>query len=128
MTTASLRPRPLVLIILDGWGHRTDPEANAIAKAHKPCWDHLWQTYPHTLLSGSGKCVGLPSGQMGNSEVGHMNMGAGRIIHQDLTRIDLALEDGSFFENPILGAALTQVREKQKALHILGLLSPGGVH
>lgn len=128
MTTLSMRPKPFVLIILDGWGYREETEDNAIAKAHKPCWDYLWKNYPHTLLSGSGKCVGLPSGQMGNSEVGHMNMGAGRIIHQDLTRIDLAIENGEFFKNPVLCSALEGVRESQKALHILGLLSPGGVH
>jgi 2,3-bisphosphoglycerate-independent phosphoglycerate mutase len=128
MTTVSLRPKPFVLIILDGWGHREDTRANAIAGARKPCWDQLWKNYPHALLSGSGKCVGLPSGQMGNSEVGHMNMGAGRVIHQDLTRIDLAIENGEFFKNTALCSALDQVRDQKKALHVLGLLSPGGVH
>ncbi len=122
------RPKPFVLIILDGWGYREDKRANAIAAARKPCWDFLWQHYPHTLLSGSGKCVGLPAGQMGNSEVGHMNMGAGRVIHQDLTRIDLAIDTGEFFKNPVLCGTLDQLRKQQKALHILGLLSPGGVH
>ena len=124
----TFRPKPFVLLILDGWGYREAPQANAIATARKPCWDALWKNYPHTLLSGSGKCVGLPSGQMGNSEVGHMNIGAGRIIHQDLTRINLAIEQGDFFKNPVLCAALDQIRAKHKALHILGLLSPGGVH
>lgn len=128
MITQSLRPKPFILIILDGWGYREKTQANAIARAKKPCWDYLWKNYPHTLLSGSGTCVGLPSGQMGNSEVGHMNMGAGRIIHQDLTRIDLAIQNGEFFENPALCSALDQVRDQQKALHVLGLLSPGGVH
>ncbi len=128
MKNATPRPKPFVLIILDGWGQRDDPKNNAIAAARKPCWDSLWKENAHTLLSGSGKCVGLPSGQMGNSEVGHMNMGAGRIIHQDLTRIDLAIENGEFFKNPVLCTALAQAREKKKALHILGLLSPGGVH
>jgi 2,3-bisphosphoglycerate-independent phosphoglycerate mutase len=128
MTTAAPRPKPLALIILDGWGHREDTRANAIAQAKKPCWDELWKKHPHVLLSGSGKCVGLPEGQMGNSEVGHMNMGAGRVIHQDLTRIDLAIEQGDFFKNPVLGKAMTTARANQKALHILGLLSPGGVH
>lgn len=128
MTASSSRPKPFVLIILDGWGQRENPQDNAIAKAHKPCWDFLWKNHPHSLLSGSGKCVGLPGGQMGNSEVGHMNMGAGRIIHQDLTRIDLAIENGDFFKNPTLCATLDLVRTQQKALHILGLLSPGGVH
>lgn len=122
------RPRPLALIILDGWGYREDPHANAIAQANKPHWDHLWQNYPHTLISGSGRCVGLPDGQMGNSEVGHLNMGAGRIVHQDLTRIDLAISDKSFFSNPVLTNAIDQAVKAQKAIHILGLLSPGGVH
>jgi len=118
----------LALIILDGWGYREDPRANAIAAAKKPCWDTLWERYPHTSISGSGKCVGLPDGQMGNSEVGHMNMGAGRVIHQDLTRIDLAIETREFFKNPAFLSALEKIRENGKALHILGLLSPGGVH
>ena len=85
-----MKPHPLVLIILDGWGHREETQDNAIAAAKKPHWDHLWKNYPHTLISGSGHCVGLPDDQMGNSEVGHLNMSAGRIVYQDLTRIDLA--------------------------------------
>jgi 2,3-bisphosphoglycerate-independent phosphoglycerate mutase len=121
-------PRPIALIILDGWGYREATEANAIAQANKPTWDHLWQHYPHTLVSGSGRCVGLPEGQMGNSEVGHLNMGAGRIVHQDLTRIDLEIADGHFFNNPVLSQTITQTVQAKKALHILGLLSPGGVH
>lgn len=122
------RPRPLALIILDGWGYREEVHANAIAQAKKPNWDALWQDYTHTLISGSGKCVGLPEGQMGNSEVGHLNMGAGRVVHQDLTRIDLAIENGEFFSNPVLTEALRHTVQTKKALHILGLLSPGGVH
>lgn len=122
------QPRPLALIILDGWGHRDETEDNAIAKAHKPYWDKLLRTYPHTLISGCGRCVGLPDGQMGNSEVGHLNMGAGRIVHQDLTRIDLAIADGTFFTNPVLISAIDQARDQDKAIHIIGLLSPGGVH
>ncbi len=118
----------LALIILDGWGYREDPNANAIAAANKPTWDYLWNHYPHTTISGSGRCVGLPDGQMGNSEVGHMNIGAGRIVHQDLTRIDLAIEEGNFFTNEILCHALQQAADTQKAIHVLGLLSPGGVH
>ncbi len=121
-------PRPLALIILDGWGYREDPEANAIAMAHKPHWNQLWADYPHTLISGSGRCVGLPDGQMGNSEVGHLNMGAGRVVHQDLTRIDLAIEDGDFFKNPVLLAAIEKAKKNNKAIHVMGLLSPGGVH
>lgn len=122
------RPHPLALIILDGWGYREDPTANAIAAAKKPNWDHLWSHYPHTLISGCGRCVGLPEGQMGNSEVGHLNMGAGRVVHQDLTRIDLAIENGEFFTNQIFCDALQQAAKTNKAVHILGLLSPGGVH
>lgn len=122
------QPRPLALIILDGWGYREEKENNAIALAHKPNWNQLWAQYPHTLISGSGRCVGLPDGQMGNSEVGHLNMGAGRIVHQDLTRIDLAIEDGTFFTNPVLNAGITEALQNHKAIHILGLLSNGGVH
>jgi len=122
------RPRPLALIILDGWGYREEREANAIAQARKPNWDRLWENYPHTLISGSGRCVGLPDGQMGNSEVGHLNMGAGRVVHQDLTRIDTAIADGEFFTNPTLTAAVENAVKTKHAIHILGLLSPGGVH
>jgi len=122
------RPRPFALIILDGWGHREETDGNAIAQAHKPFWDLLVKKYPETLISGCGRCVGLPDGQMGNSEVGHLNMGAGRIVHQDLTRIDLAIADGTFFTNNILTSAVDQAVQNHKATHILGLLSPGGVH
>ena len=122
------RPRPFVLIILDGWGHRVNTSFNAIATANKPHWDQLWTTYPHTLLSGSGRCVGLPEGQMGNSEVGHLNMGAGRVVHQELTRIDMEIENREFFNNPVLIQAFNQAKNLQKAIHIMGLLSPGGVH
>lgn len=122
------RPHPLALIILDGWGHREDTEANAIAAAHKPNWDRLWNTYAHTLISGSGHCVGLPDGQMGNSEVGHLNMGAGRVVHQDLTRIDNGIEEGDFFQNKTLVDAFNLALTTKKAVHVMGLLSPGGVH
>lgn len=128
MTINVSRPRPLVLVILDGWGHREDPKDNAIAAAHKPTWDNLLKTCPNTLISGSGRCVGLPAGQMGNSEVGHLNMGAGRVVQQDLTRIDAAIESGDFFNNPILRDALQQALATNKAVHLMGLLSPGGVH
>ncbi len=121
-------PRPLVLLILDGWGHSDDPEHNAIHAANSPVWDRLWAEYPHTLVSGSGEDVGLPDGQMGNSEVGHMNMGAGRVVYQDFTRISLAVQDGSFASNPTLTGAVRQANQRQGAVHILGLLSPGGVH
>lgn len=127
-TMTQLRPRPLTLIILDGWGCRDATEANAIAAARKPTWDALLQRCPHTRLSGSGRCVGLPDGQMGNSEVGHLNMGAGRIVRQDLTRIDSAIQEGSFFTNPILKEAFQLAKTQNKAVHVIGLLSPGGVH
>lgn len=121
-------PRPLILIILDGFGYRAETTANAIAAASKPVWDALWQSAPHALISGSGHCVGLPDGQMGNSEVGHLNMGAGRIVYQDLTRIDYAIENGEFYTNPVLSTAFNQARQTGKAVHLMGLLSAGGVH
>lgn len=124
----TMKPRPFALIILDGWGYREETEANAIAQANKPNWDKLWEKYPHTLISGCGRCVGLPDDQMGNSEVGHLNIGAGRIVHQDLTRIDLEIEDGSFFKNPVFLQTIDQAIKNQKAIHVLGLISPGGVH
>lgn len=120
--------KPLVLIILDGWGYREDPENNAIALADTPVMDRLWQDYPHTLISGSGLDVGLPDGQMGNSEVGHVNLGSGRVVYQDFTRITKAIQDGDFFTNPQLVSAVKSAVSKQKAVHIMGLLSPGGVH
>lgn len=119
---------PLVLIILDGWGYREESHYNAILAAKKPHWDQLWSKYPHTLVAGSGHAVGLPQDQMGNSEVGHLTMGAGRTVYQEYTRIDKAIEDGEFFTNPVLVKAVQKVRTTNKALHILGLLSPGGVH
>lgn len=117
-----------VLVVMDGWGYREDPEDNAIAAAATPNWDRLWQSCPHTLIQGSGPHVGLPEGQMGNSEVGHMNLGTGRIIHQDFTRITRAIEDGEFFSNPTLTRALAAARARGGRLHVMGLLSPGGVH
>ncbi|MDA0977824.1 MAG: 2,3-bisphosphoglycerate-independent phosphoglycerate mutase [Proteobacteria bacterium] len=119
---------PTVLIVLDGWGYRAEREDNAIAQANTPVWDNLWKNRPHTLISGSGLDVGLPAGQMGNSEVGHMNLGAGRVVHQDLTRIALAIEDGSFRDNPLLNGLTDTLVASGRALHLLGLLSPGGVH
>ncbi len=92
---------PVLLLVLDGFGYREDPDHNAIALAQKPNWDKLWNGYPHTLIHTSGMDVGLPQGQMGNSEVGHLNIGAGRIVYQELTRIDLAIQDGSFFSNQL---------------------------
>ena len=119
---------PTVLIILDGWGHRADPQDNAIAQASTPVWDELVSKRPNCLISGSGLDVGLPSGQMGNSEVGHMNLGAGRVIHQDFTRISKSIEDGQFFDNEALSQVMSGTAKSGKALHLLGLLSTGGVH
>lgn len=120
--------RPVVLLILDGWGHRDDPSDNALAQAHLPQWRSLLERAPHTLIHTEGRHVGLPDGQMGNSEVGHMNLGAGRIVYQDLTRVDAAIEDGSFFDNAELRAACDAVIASGGTLHVMGLLSPGGVH
>lgn len=124
----SAPPKPVALIILDGWGYREQTAANAIAAAHTPNWDKLWRENTHTLISGSGRCVGLPSGQMGNSEVGHLNMGAGRVVHQDLTRIDMAIANGEFNSNPVLVNTIKKTIAAGKAIHILGLVSAGGVH
>ncbi|GAB3100045.1 2,3-bisphosphoglycerate-independent phosphoglycerate mutase [Lysobacter terrae] len=120
--------KPVVLLILDGWGHREDPIDNALAQASLPNWHALVEQNPHTLIHTEGRFVGLPDGQMGNSEVGHMNLGAGRIVYQDLTRIDAAIEDGSFFANPELRAACAAAKDNDATLHLMGLLSPGGVH
>lgn len=125
----SARPaRAVALIILDGWGYREACEANAICLARTPNWDRIWQHPSRTLLTASGRAVGLPDGQMGNSEVGHMNLGAGRVVMQDLVRIGVAIEDGSFFANPALLAACAHVRHTGGTLHLLGLLGDGGVH
>ncbi len=121
-------PKPILLLIFDGWGYRTETENNAIAAAVKPNWDKLWAEYPHMLIDASGKAVGLPDKQMGNSEVGHMNIGAGRVIYQDLTRIDQAITDGTFKKNPALLKAIEAIKANGQALHLLGLLSAGGVH
>lgn len=117
---------PLVLTILDGWGYSPSVEGNAIALARKPTYDHLLATFPNTLLQTSGPWVGLPEGQMGNSEVGHMNMGAGRVVYMDVTRIDLLISSGEFFEDPVLLNAIQKA--KGHRLHLLGLCSDGGVH
>jgi len=119
--------RPLVLVILDGWGYREDPRYNAIAAAKKPAWERLW-TYPHTLINASAGAVGLPDNQMGNSEVGHLNIGAGRVVYQDYTRINRAIQSGEFYRNPVLTESVDAAVRGDRAVHILGLLSPGGVH
>jgi 2,3-bisphosphoglycerate-independent phosphoglycerate mutase len=131
MSSAPLHPnhpRPAVLCILDGWGWRTDPTDNAIAHARTPNYTRMLADSPHALLSTSGHAVGLPAGQMGNSEVGHMNIGAGRVVSQDLPRIDLAIEDGSLAARPALTDLIAKVRATEGAVHVMGLLSPGGVH
>ena len=119
---------PVLLIILDGFGYREDTDHNAIALAHKPNFDRMWHDYPHTLINASEKSVGLPHSQMGNSEVGHLNIGAGRIVQMELTRVEVDIEDGTFFSNPALSGAVAQAKQNDSALHIIGLLSPGGVH
>ena len=119
---------PVLLIILDGFGCRSERAHNAIAQAKKPTWEKLWKNYPHTRIRASESAVGLPSGQMGNSEVGHINIGAGRVVYQEYTRIDHAIESGYFFSNHTLKHACAAARDQGKTLHILGLLSDGGVH
>ena len=123
-----MRPKPLILIILDGWGYSPQTEANAIALARKPTYERLLRDYPNTLIHTSGKYVGLPNGQMGNSEVGHLNIGAGRIVHMDITRIDLMIQNGEFFSHPPLLAAIKHARTGNRRLHLFGLVSDGGVH
>ena len=120
--------KPVVLLILDGWGYSESREFNAIYQAKTPNWDQMWANNPHALIGTSGSRVGLPDGQMGNSEVGHLNIGAGRIVYQDLTRVSRSIEDGSFYANPALVGACDAANSKNGAVHIFGLLSPGGVH
>ena len=122
------RARPVALIVLDGWGYRPETEGNAIALADTPTWDALWSRGSRTLLEASGLRVGLPAGQMGNSEVGHLNLGAGRVVMQDLVRISSAIADGSFFTNPALVGACERVKAKDSTLHLMGLIGAGGVH
>ena len=122
------RPKPLVLVILDGWGYRAETKANAIALARKPIYDRLLREYPNTLIKTSGHSVGLPDGQMGNSEVGHLNIGAGRVVHMDSTRIELMIQNGEFFSDPTLLEAMKNARAGGRRLHLFGLVSDGGVH
>lgn len=119
---------PLLLIVLDGWGEAPDSKYNAVTKARTPTWDKIVQEYPTTKLEAAGQSVGLPQGTIGNSEVGHMNIGAGRIVFQDLTRINLTIQDGSFFKNAALLNLAERVKKSSGALHLMGLLSDGGVH
>ena len=120
--------KPIVLIVLDGWGYSEKSKHNAILRADTPNWDQLWKRFPHTLIRGSGTEVGLPSGQMGNSEVGHLNLGAGRVVYQEFTRVSRAIRTGSFFTNQTLTDAVDLAVNNDKSLHIMGLLSDGGVH
>ena len=120
--------KTMVLIILDGWGYSENTVYNAIYSANKPVWERLWMEYPRTFIRASGTDVGLPPQQMGNSEVGHMTMGSGRIVDQEFSRINRAIENGSFFQNKILANAIDNAVNNNKSIHILGLLSPGGVH
>lgn len=122
------RPKPLALIILDGFGLRAETVGNAVAAAYKPNYDRYHSTYPSTTLLASGEAVGLPDGQMGNSEVGHLNLGAGRVVYQDLTRIGKSIRDGDFFSNPVFLGAAQHVKQNGGTLHLYGLLSDGGVH
>ena len=120
--------KPLMLMILDGWGYREETENNAIRLGNTPCWDEMWASDPHILIETSGEAVGLPAGQMGNSEVGHMNIGAGRIVYQDFTRIAQAIKDGSFHRNEALCSAVNAAKRSGGTVHVMGLMSPGGVH
>lgn len=122
------RSRPFVLTVLDGWGYSESTHFNAIHAAIKPNWDRLWSQYSHTLINTSGAAVGLPGDQMGNSEVGHLNLGSGRVVYQEFTRISRAIRTGSFFSNNTLTQAVDLAKSTGGAIHILGLLSPGGVH
>ena len=126
--TLSSAKRPIALIIMDGWGYSESAESNAIMAAKTPTFDHLWANYPHTLISGSGEDVGLPDQQMGNSEVGHLNLGSGRVVYQDFSRISKAISDGEFQQNEAIVSAIESAVSKNKAVHLLGLLSDGGVH
>ncbi|WP_066175406.1 2,3-bisphosphoglycerate-independent phosphoglycerate mutase [Bacillus marinisedimentorum] len=119
---------PVALIILDGFGCREETKGNAVTRANKPNFDRLWKRYPHSQLTAHGEAVGLPEGQMGNSEVGHLNIGAGRIVYQSLTRVNLSIRQGEFEENPTFVRAIEDAKNKGKALHLFGLLSDGGIH
>lgn len=122
------RPKPVALLIVDGFALRNETYGNAVAQASKPNFDRYWNQYPHATLEASGLAVGLPEGQMGNSEVGHLNIGAGRVVYQDLTRITKSIREGAFFENETLIAAFQHAKKNGKQLHLFGLLSDGGVH
>src|SRR3954465_13740187 len=120
--------RPVMLVVLDGWGWREEKADNAVLQARTPTFDRLWSACPHALLHTSGNDVGLPPGQMGNSEVGHLNIGAGRVVMQELPRIDHAIESGELAENPMLGRFIEKLKQSGGTCHLMGLVSPGGVH
>mgnify|MGYP001545948663 FL=1 len=120
--------RPVMLVILDGWGWREERADNAVLQAKTPTFDRLWQSGPHGFLRTSGKFVGLPDGQMGNSEVGHMNIGAGRVVMQDLPRIDAAIENGEIERAPALLGLIKKLKDSGVTCHLIGPVSPGGVH
>src|SRR3546814_5735087 len=128
MTQTADAKTPVILCILDGWGLRDDPTDNALAQARLPTYRRLLETRPFARIGTSGRDVGLPDGQMGNSEVGHMNIGAGRIAVPDLGRLDNAVADGSLADNPAITGLIATLKQSGGALHLLGLLSPGGVH
>ncbi len=128
MARAADNKSPVVLVVLDGWGYRPEREGNAVALANVPTWDLLWSRGPRTLLNASGLAVGLPEGQMGNSEVGHLNLGAGRVVMQDLVRITAAILSGAFHKNPALVAACSAAKKSGGTLHLMGLVGDGGVH
>ncbi|HAJ95139.1 MAG TPA: 2,3-bisphosphoglycerate-independent phosphoglycerate mutase, partial [Actinobacteria bacterium] len=129
MTKSGKNRKPICLMILDGWGLSKRREGNAIALGNTPNMDNYLQIYPHTRLTASGPAVGLPDGQMGNSEVGHLNIGAGRVVYQELTRISEAIDNGDFYENPVLNKAFSDVAaSNEKSIHLMGLVSDGGVH
>src|SRR5215475_14440456 len=120
--------RPVMLVVLDGWGWREEAADNAVRQARTPTFDRLWAACPHALLRTSGTDVGLPAGQMGNSEVGHLNIGAGRVVKQTLQRITDAIADHEIDTSPVLGALIARLRETGGTCHLMGLVSPGGVH
>lgn len=126
--TEAKSKKPVMLCILDGWGMKTGKPGDTLSLAQTPVFDHLWQTMPHTTLTASGEAVGLPAGRMGNSEVGHLNIGAGRVVYQDFTRINKAIADGDYFTNPAFLQTMQTVKQNGSKLHLLGLLSDGGVH
>src|SRR3989442_13867458 len=128
MTTSRSRRTPVVLIVLDGWGFRPGREGNAIELGKTPVWHKLWERASRTLLEASGLAVGLPDGQIGNSEVGHLNLGAGRVVPQDIVRISQSIERGEFFRIPAVAQLVDETRRHDATLHIMGLIGTGGVH